>query len=98
MFIRWRRRRRKDGRWTRSAALVHKVLTPEVPRSRHVCPLGSLDEDEPEGRARTRFWTSVRENLDRAGIVGRQRQRVVDALEKSLPMPDSRRRRGGLAD
>ena len=40
----------------------------------------------------------MRENLDRAGIVGRQRQRVVDALEKSLPMPDSRRRGGGLAD
>jgi hypothetical protein len=75
----------------KSAVLVQSVRTDKGPRLKHICYLGSV----PEGGARSQdsresFWHGVEPNLDKAGITGADRERIIATLEAAVPRTEPR--------
>jgi hypothetical protein len=68
---------------------MQSVRTAAGPRLRHICYLGSVVErDEQVDWDRRRFWHRVEPNLDKAGITGEVRERVLATLEVAVPRPE----------
>jgi hypothetical protein len=80
----------------RRAVLVRSVRTERGPRLQHVCYLGSFNEwfdakppDRPcPKKADGEFWATAERNLDKAGIAGAERQRIIASLEAVVPRTD----------
>jgi hypothetical protein len=99
MFVRWKRykgayswqsaERRYDYYRARSAVVVQSVRTAAGPRLKHICYLGSISEGhEHDALQREWFWGGVERNLDKAGIAGATRERIVARLEAIVPRPE----------
>jgi hypothetical protein len=81
--------REGTGEWVKSAVLVESVRTESGPRHKHVCYLGTIRERSADAYpARVHFWKSADRNLDRAGLAGSERERIVLVLESVVPKPD----------
>jgi hypothetical protein len=112
MFVRWKRKRRKET-WDRegssppytlSAVLVESRRVDGRPRQRFVKRLGSLWEgriDGPDrGWWRAVFWRDVDKNLDALGLDVETRARLEIQVTRRVPRPteeDRERARVALA-
>jgi hypothetical protein len=95
MFVRWKRRertrqRKGTGEWVKQAVLVQSVRTQDGPRQKYVTYLGSVREGHEDLHwNRLAFWTAVGRNLDRVGVAGALRKRIVTELESVVKKPDA---------
>jgi hypothetical protein len=102
MFVRWKYGERRSSEQglpyrCKRAVLVESVRTERGPRSQHLCYLGSVCEwFDPQQGDRVRalddpgqFWAVAERNLDKAGIAGAERERIIATLESAVPRPDS---------
>jgi hypothetical protein len=99
MFVRWKRyegalywrsaERRHDYYRARRAVVVQSVRTQAGPRLKHICYLGSISEGHGhDALQREWFWGDVEPRLDKAGIAGEARARIIASLEAVVPRPD----------
>jgi hypothetical protein len=69
--------------------LVESIRTAQGPRHQHICHLGSLDERfRDEHWQRLFFWATAHHNMDKSGVTGETRERIVATLESVIPRPD----------
>jgi hypothetical protein len=94
VFVRWKRRRvfsvDRDGyeHYTETAYVVRSERTADGPRQRVVCYLGGIRwhlddrgrEEEISLGGKRAFWERANTALDRAGIEGDDRAKVLAAL------------------
>jgi hypothetical protein len=89
MFVRWKRRQSRPGYRAKVAVLVQSVRTAKGPRLKHICYLGSVEEGQERDQWNRRgFWYGVEPNLDKAGITGEDRARILATLEAVVPRPE----------
>jgi hypothetical protein len=76
--------------WVKSAVLLESFRTPSGPRHKHVCYLGSIQEDRIQSDwERKHFWEAVAQNLRKAVADVDEQVRIVEAMEAVVPLPDA---------
>jgi hypothetical protein len=98
MFVRWQRRKRRDGVTRLNAVLCESRRVDGKPRQEHVAYLAAIDDvwleqpaDDPDANlARHEFWEKAEKRLGPLGnrLAPEDHHKIRDQLNAKVPMAD----------